>query len=429
MKRKDGYVLDTTYPEFFYKEMQPIWLNTVVNFLGFKAPNLQQKFSYLELACATGINLLISALNHPQAQFVGVDFNQQHIKQAQQSAKKLGLENIEFIHADFSEFLAEDTQKFDFIVNHGTFTWISHAHQQQILDIIDHSLNESGLCYLHYMCYPGSKDLIPLQKLLNLVDEQYDESSTANIEAGKQLFYNLNAAGAFVNETKIDAVLNTLNNHNADLAHEFLTDHWKPLFSVDLHKRVYEKTKMTYLGSAHPCENLESISIPANMQQMIRETQQPALREYLKDLARDAKQRVDIFQKKPIHLNKDDHFKAISEIKFKLLSPQTLVNLEVFNTPIGPIKSNPNVLKALCETMGDGQLSFNALLNLTVFNRNPLFIIETLFLLMQEQHIHPVSEQILKLTQSQTLHFQQWIEDVGINLKLVPQCATAMYTV
>lgn len=429
MKRKEGYVVDTTYPVFFYKEMQPIWLNTVVHFLGFKTPNIQQAFSYLELACATGINLLISALNNPHADFVGVDFNQHHIQLAQQSAQKLGLKNVQFVHADFAEFMASNTQKFDFIVNHGTFTWVSTTHQQQILDIIHQSLNDSGLCYLHYMCYPGSKDLIPLQKLLNLVDEQHQQSSLANIETGKRLFYDLHQAGAFVNQINMGAVLNTLKNNEAYLAHEFLTDHWKPLFSVDLHKMVYDKTQMSYLGSALPCENLESISIPANMQQIIRDTQQPALREYLKDLARDAKQRVDIFQKKPVQLSHDDHFKRISDIKFKILSPQSLANLKVFNTLIGQIEVNQNVLTSLLQIMGEGQQSFKDLLDLPVFNQNPLFLIETLFLLMQEQYIHPVIDQGFSIHKEQALHFQDWVRGLGINLELVPDCATAIYKI
>ncbi|MBP9583499.1 MAG: methyltransferase domain-containing protein, partial [Ignavibacterium sp.] len=278
MKRKDGYVVDTTYPVFFYKEMQPIWLNTVVQFLGFKTPSIRQKFSYLELACATGVNLLVAAMNHPHGSFIGVDFNPQHIELARKSAQKLGLKNIEFIHADFSEFLRSNTQQFDFIVNHGTFTWISSEQQQHILDIIDQSLKEFGICYLHYMCYPGSKDLIPLQKLFSLVDEHQSDLSVESIGVATQLFNDLNDAGAFLHQSKMEAVLNTLKNSSTYLAHEFLTDHWKPLFSVDLHKMVFEKTRMNYLGSANPCENLDSISIPANLQCLIRDTQQPALK-------------------------------------------------------------------------------------------------------------------------------------------------------
>lgn len=426
MKRKDGYVVDTSYPVFFYKEMQPIWLNTVVQFLGFKTPNIHQKFSYLELACATGVNLLIAAMNHPHGDFVGVDFNPQHIESARKSAQKLDLKNIEFIHADFSEFLRSNTQQFDFIVNHGTFTWISPEHQQQVLYIIDKFLNASGICYLHYMCYPGSKDLIPLQKLLNLVDQQDQESSIVSIETGKQLFYDLNQAGAFVNQTKIDAVLNTLKNNHTYLAHEFLTDHWKPLFSVDLHQMVYEKTKMTYLGSANPCENLESISIPANMQQKIRETSSPKIREYLKDLARDAKQRIDLFQKKTEVLNSLVHMTQINQIQFKLLPKAPMNGIEKFNTAIGAIQAPQDLIKAMFENLAKQDLTFAAFMADPLFQNNPIFLIETLFLLMNEGYIHPVTEQMKDLDRDLIQKFNKMMASEKINLKILENCGIAI---
>ncbi len=38
MSRRDGYVVDVTYPLHFYKEMQPLWLNYVLNTLGCVTP-------------------------------------------------------------------------------------------------------------------------------------------------------------------------------------------------------------------------------------------------------------------------------------------------------------------------------------------------------------------------------------------------------
>ncbi|WP_227510344.1 class I SAM-dependent methyltransferase [Acinetobacter equi] len=73
MKKQNGYVLDAPYPIFFYKEMQPLWLNTVLKFSGFNTIDIDKKFSYLELGCATGINLLVCAILNPHGQFIGVD--------------------------------------------------------------------------------------------------------------------------------------------------------------------------------------------------------------------------------------------------------------------------------------------------------------------------------------------------------------------
>ncbi|WP_206661734.1 class I SAM-dependent methyltransferase [Aliarcobacter butzleri] len=221
MKQKDGYILDVTYPIFFYKEMQPIWLNSTINFLGFKTPNITKPFSYLELACGTGINLIVCAINNPNGHFIGVDFNKEHIDKAKNDANFIGLKNIEFIHSDFATFLEINHNKFDFIVNHGTFSWISPTNQKNILKIVSEFLNDLGILYLHYMCYPGSTPLLPIQKLLNLVDHHVNESSNKSIEIGKNLFNDLNNAGTFVDNPKINSIVKTLENSNSYLLMSF----------------------------------------------------------------------------------------------------------------------------------------------------------------------------------------------------------------
>lgn len=391
MNKQDGYIVDTAYPVYFYKEMQPLWLKTIVSFLGFNTPEMNKGFSYLELGCATGINLLLNAVHYPNAHFIGVDFNQQHIEKAKQLAVSLGLENIEFIHCSFSEFLKQNTLKFDFIVNHGTYSWISKQHQQGILQAVKKNLNKSGIFYLHYMCYPGSAQLQPIQKLLHLVDDQMQDSSFNSIELGKKLFFDLNEAGAFVDQANINPILNVFKNNNAYLAHEFLTDHWQPLYSTDVHSAVHEAAQMSYLGSANPCDNFNSISIPAKMQPIIQQTQAPALREYLKDLARNAKQRVDIFQKNPQVLAGDTHLKTIYQTVFKLLPNAPKQGSVCFKTAIGDINAPEEVISPLLKTLARQDASFAQLAELAAFKNNPVFLIETLFLLMNAQYIYPLS--------------------------------------
>lgn len=426
MKKKDGYVLDTTYPTFFYKEMLPLWLNTVVSFLGFKVPDIEKPFSYLELACATGTNLLIAAINYPHGSFVGVDFNHQHIEQAKQSAANLGLKNVEFIHADFSDFLGKNNRKFDFIVNHGTFSWVSSEHQQNILDIVAQSLNDLGIFYLHYMCYPGSVDLLSVQKLLNLVDQHSQSSSVESIEIGKKLFSDLNTAGAFIHNPKIESITKTLENNHAYLAHEFLTDYWQPLYSVDVHKKVHQSTQLSYLGSANPCENMESISIPSNMQSMIRNTQAPALKEYLKDIARDAKQRIDIFQKSPQQLHNEAHFAAMNQVYFQPLKPMPQYGIKSFETPIGKIQAPKELIAAIFDELAKKPMRFADLLKFQAFKENPVFLIETIFLLMNAHYLHPVSSWAECVDQNIIKKLNQEMKKQGVSLKIIVECATAI---
>lgn len=426
MNKNQGYVLDSIYPMFFYKETQPIWLNTIVQFQGFKSPNIVEEFSYLELGCATGINLMIAAIHHPHASFVGVDFNPAHIEKANSFVKYLGLKNVKLFHCDFEYFLQSNKQTFDYIVNHGTYTWIASQQQQILLEIVAKSLKEGGVFYLHYMCSPGSITLGPIQKLLQLVDQHTEVTSEQSVELGKKLFHQLNQAGIFINHPKIEAIIKTLDAPNAALAHEFLTEHWQPIYSVDVHSQVHQTTQSTYIASANPCENLDSISVPLNMQPLIKSIQTPALKEYLKDLARDAKQREDIFLKDPQMLNPTEHLQILGQLNFKLQSTLPQNGRCVFKTPIGQIQAPEQVISVFKDLLTKKNVDLKMLSELHVFKENFIFLIETIFLMMNEQYMLPTLQTIEQIDQALLQQFNKLMQEQGIRLKLIPECATAI---
>jgi SAM-dependent methyltransferase len=427
MKRNQGYVSDAVYPTFFYKEMQPEWLNTIIQFLGFQGINLLEPFSYLELACGTGTNLIVAAINHPDSHFVGVDFNPQHIHEAQNLAEQLELNNIEFIEATFQNFLEKNQNNFDLIVNHGTYSWVAPEQQKEILAIASKFLKKRGIFYLHYMCYPGSTNLQPIQKLFNLIDQHAPVSSCESIEIGKSLFSELNAKGAFVNQPQIGALLNTLNNSSDYLAHELLTDHWQPLYSVDVHQTVNEFSDLSYLASAQPVENLDSISIPSQLQPIIAKTNSPKIKEYLRDLARNAKQRTDIYQNQPIKLQQKEHLALLTEMKFELMQVELKRNFTKFQTPIGEITAPHSLIEKMLKALAKEQLGFQNFMQLQEFQQNPIYLIETLFLLMSNQYIYPVRSSIDKRKHTQLDQFNQLMQAKKIGFKFIDKSPIPIY--
>lgn len=427
MKRNQGYVSDTVYPAFFYKEMQPEWLNTITQFLGFKGINLSEPFSYLELACGTGINLIVAAINHPESTFVGVDFNPQHIHEAQTLAEQLELNNIEFVEVDFQNFLESNQSDFDFIVNHGAYSWVALEQQKEILAITSKFLKKQGIFYLHYMCYPGSLNLQPIQKLFNLIDQHAPISSRESIQIGKSLFSELHAQGAFINQPQIDALVKTLNHSQDYLAHELLTDHWQPLYSVDVHRQVREFSGLSYLASAQPVENLESISIPNELQPIIAKIKIPELKEYLKDLSRNAKQRTDIYQKQPSKLQQYEHLALLKQIKFELVQSRVLPNVVKFQTPIGGIRAPQTLIEKILKALADEQLGFHDFMQLAEFQPNPIYLIETLFLLMSNQYIYPVRSSIDQRNQTQLDQFNQLMQAKKVALRFIENSPIPIY--
>ncbi|MDY6483543.1 class I SAM-dependent methyltransferase [Acinetobacter faecalis] len=429
MNKQDGYILDTTYPVYFYKEMQPIWLKTIFDVMGLKTVELDKSFSYLELGCAKGINLIIAAIYYPQAQFTGVDFNPEHIKFAQYIAQKLELTNIEFIESNFEDFRKTNTDKFDFIVNHGTFSWISFEQQQNILEIASKFLTDLGIFYLHYMCYPGSTDLQPIQKLLNLVDQNSGLHSLDSIQRGQHLFMSLLKSGAYVDHPRMKQILKTFEQPDEYLAHEFLTDHWQPFYSVDLHKRVFNVAHTAFIGSANLCDNIESVSIPTKLQSIVEETQDPALKEYLKDIARNAKQRCDIFQKLPSKLIVDQHLQTLANLKFTCVKKYNKKQNIVFKTSIGDIQAPQEIVQEVLNHIEQLDMSFAELCKLEPFQNNLYFLIETLFLLMNADYIYPIVNESTKVDGVKVTVFNQIMQDFNLKISLknngvVTTCST-----
>lgn len=426
MKKTDGYTTDVNYPAFFYKEMQPVWLSCVTRFLGFSAPDVVRPFRLCELGCGVGINLLVAAASHSNAEFVGVDFNASHVGMAQEAAQAAGLKNITFIHSDFAQFAAHHAQPFDFITTHGVWSWIAPQHQNALLACVNAKLQSGGIFYLHYMCHPGSTDLLTVQHFLHLFAPHVPGTSAQQAQMGLKLLCQLGERGLFNDRP---GVLKHLHNLRAkdphDLAHEFLTDHWQPQHSVAVHQRISE-TGLNYLGSADVFNNLDiSLSIPGNMQSVIQQTKIPAVAETLKDLARNSHQRMDIFQRQPQVLVQDTYVAQLNAMVFQLLPAAPAAGPIAFATPIGQIDGPETLCTALLQRLAAGPTSFAELAQLPALAGQESLLLQTLQLMMLQEIVHPRHPE--GTAQSKPVQgLVKWLESQRMALQLVGECGTAV---
>src|SRR5699024_5459486 len=130
----------------------------------------------------------VTAACNPKGQFIGVDFNAEHIATADAIARRAGIKNIEFILASFDDFAEKYTQKFDVIVTHGVWSWLAPKAQMGIMQIVHKLLKPQGFLYLQYMCYPAAARLITLQKILHEVSvHNQGKNSVESIKEGLAL--------------------------------------------------------------------------------------------------------------------------------------------------------------------------------------------------------------------------------------------------
>lgn len=425
MHKVDGYPTDVKYPAFFYKEMQPVWLACVHRILGFQAPDIAQPFRFCELGCGIGINLLVAAASHPQAHFVGVDFNAQHIAWARQAAQDAGLCNIEWVHSGFEAFAQAAQAPFDFMTSHGVWSWIAPQHQASLLACVKNMLHPQGVFYLHYMSHPGSTDLLTIQHLLHQFAPHVPGNSAQQIQMGLKLLSQLAARGAFHDKPQVLQHLQVLQSKDPNhLAHEFLTDHWQPQHGVDLHQQLVQ-SGLHYVGSADVFNNLDiSLSIPAAMQPVVRQTQIPAMAEALKDLARNSHQRMDLFQAMPQPLQASAYRQQLDTLVFKMLAHAPMQGPWRFETPIGPVEGPSAICTPLLQQLARGPQSFAQLAQQAAFQGQEGLLLQTLQLMMLQGWVHPINPAAeAGLPASQAL--SQWFKQHHIALQLLPDAGTA----
>lgn len=426
MSRRDGYVVDVPYPLHFYKEMQPTWLAYVVNTLGCVAPNLSAPYTYCELGCGGGINTLVAAACNPVGRFIGVDFNPQHIAAAREAAQQAGITNVEFIEASFEDFAQQDHGPLDFIATHGVWSWLPPQAKRAILQVVHAHLQPQGLLYLQYMCYPGAARLIALQKVLHEVSLATSGSSAQSATQGVALLRQLAQAGAglFVDNPEIESELVALEKENPDyLAHDFLTDHWQPEHSADVH-RMFGQLGMSYLGSANCLENMDSLSVPGNVQPVLAGLPSRSLKETVRDVARNQNQRMDVFQKQPQTLDGQAHMEVLSRVIFVALETMPAPGALEFQTPIGRIPGPSELLTPLMQRLQSGPQSFAQLCNLPGFAQEPGMLLQSLHLLMWNGFVHPQRQDGVVASAAPGL--QTWIDAQQLPLRLLPACGSAL---
>ena len=143
-----------SYSNFY---ASPFYLRTISKLVGIDAAPLESA-KILELGCAAGGNIIPFAVSFPGSQIVGIDSSEQYIKTAIELKNQLKLTNIDLIASDIME-LDLSIGKFDYIIVHDVYSWVSDEVQKKILSICRENLNPNGLVFLSYHTLPGWNNL------------------------------------------------------------------------------------------------------------------------------------------------------------------------------------------------------------------------------------------------------------------------------
>src|SRR5262249_38906685 len=146
---------------------------------------------------------------------------------------------------------------------------------------------------------------------------------------------------------------------------------WHPLMFADVAGAMLEG-KCRYIGSATLAENIDTVSVPANVAPILAETRDPFLRETLRDLGCAQGFRRDLYRKGIAPMPAAE--------QQMLLDNMTLVGTGMavpeggitFATPIGTVTGRPEVYQPLASMLDAGPLSVRQARASTTFAGRPL---------------------------------------------------------
>ncbi len=361
-----GYNVSSGYTYGFYREMAPDWLNYAALLHGYRVPDASGAFRYLELGCGQGFGLCLLAASYPQAEFLGIDFNPEHVAHARELAQQAGLGNVRFEEADFAVLAQQwpaDYGKFQYAVLHGIYSWVPVPLRAALVQVLERATAPGALVYNSYNTLPGWLSAVPLQHMLRQLQQQSAQSGPQVIRQGVELFDQLIAADAAVAQAQppLKVRLEGIKTQNPSyLVQEYLHENWHPLWFSQVAGEL-GGAKLNYVATATLPENyLPGVLRPA-LRDIVRAGEGTIMQQELIDLAINQSFRRDIYCRGP----------RATQRSLDLLEPYVLLanasmsgEVREVGSAAGNLTLNPALTALMADALAQGPQSLAELIRL-----------------------------------------------------------------
>lgn len=359
-----GYVTDVGYTQTHFRELTPRYLALVALLQGYRPPDPDAPFRYLELGCGRALSLLASSIAHPESTFVGVDFNPEHVSSARTLAREAGIGNLQILERDFESFAreADRDEKFDFVALHGVYSWISDANREHVLSILSKCVAPGGIVFMSFNAMPGWAPVAPLQTLLRAQAGAGPNRSDKRIAGGLEFARKLAdiGAGYFAANPSLAQHLERIGQQDARyLAHEYLNATWKPLPFTDVAASM-ARVKLGYLGSTSVPRNTDRFIMSAEAQHVVNSISDPALAEYVRDLIGNTVFRRDVWARGAEPLTMAERLRLLGR-SFFVAATEDAEAPTSFEIPVGEIRYPEDLARAMWSALRAGPVPFDRL--------------------------------------------------------------------
>jgi len=316
-----GYVSEIAYTHGYYRELSP-------HLIDFSLLCAQQRHRtarprrYLELGFGQGVSLAVHAAAC-SGEFWGTDFNPVHAANARDLAKAID-SDVHIFDDSFEEFAKRpDLPEFDVITLHGIWSWINDHNRGILIDLIRRKLAVGGVVYVSYNVVPGWSMAMPLRHLLSLHVETATEKSrpiTDRIDSSLNFVKSVADAGSnfFKQNPVLLARLEAMKaQDHTYLAHEYLNADWHPMAFSKVHGDLQE-AKLSFAASAYLADNVLSINMTPEAQQMLKGITNPVLKETVRDYFTGNQFRRDLWIKGVRTMDSFEQNQRLLETRFVL---------------------------------------------------------------------------------------------------------------
>lgn len=352
-------LLPATYG--FHPDLTPAMLNFALLSQGYGAPS--ESFSYCELGVGQGLSLTIHGATHPSAQFVAVEPNPTAAAQALSLTQSAALGNVVFCEEDYEELLKRDLPAFDYICLHGTYSWVSAATRQAIVDFIAAHLKVGGVVFLSYNCLPGLAAIAPLRELMVQFAARSSTAFPKRVEQAVDFAtWLLNGnANYFVRNPDAQLRLQMLQDRERlEMAYEYFVKDWNPLYFSQVVSDL-ERAKLTYVTSTNLLDQADPLTFPNEIRERFNTIEDPVLRETIRDFMVNKPLRKDIFVKGPILLPAEVQRNRLLNQRFALVVPYDDVTWK-HSFPRGEVTLQEDLYAPIVSAFLDGPLTTRQLI-------------------------------------------------------------------
>lgn len=237
------------YPNYTHPQTHPDRLAVIGSLFGLE-PRPINHCRVLELGCGNGSNLVPLASILPESEFLGLDLAAQPIARGQQMIREVGLTNIRLLQANIAEF-ESGTDKFDYIIAHGIFSWVPPEVRERLLALCRNSLAPDGIAFISYNAFPGAHLRSMIREML-LFHVRAIESPPERVQQAMALAKFLASAQDGEDKCRLwmrDEFQSVLDHAEGHVYHDELAEINQPFYFTEFVEKA-ARHNLQYLGEA-----------------------------------------------------------------------------------------------------------------------------------------------------------------------------------